>query len=225
MKLYLILLFVSLPIMTIAKDLDRAELERWFESDELLPRVISTENVNEGNLQFLHSLPVQTVHHHQNKLMIDAESVSSGWVQLSQCHENLDKVPRAQILYSKDRIKELKVVSSKNIDKSWIENNSVQLRNIHSDARLCVAARTHALKMNKDGIYVLRNGPFMRRFLDGYYPMWVSLEIDFSQSDLQLIAIKPMEQDGFKVKSQQGSISVDAWFEGKLNTEFRFKSH
>jgi hypothetical protein len=225
MKLYLILLFVSLPYLTIAKDLDRAELERWFESDDLLPQVISTDNVNEGDLQFLHSLPVRTVHHHQNKLMIDAESVTSGWVQLSQCHDNLDKVPRAQILYSKDRIKGLKVVSSKNIDESWIENNSVQLRNIHSNARLCVVARTRALKMNEDGIYVLRNGPFMRRFLDGYYPMWVSLEIDFSRSDLQLIAVKPLEQDGFRVKSQKGSISVDAWFEGRLNTEFRFRSH
>jgi len=224
MKPYLVVLLIFTPCLVIAKDLDRAELERWFESDDVLPRSISTDDVNEGELQFLQALPDRTVHHHQNKLMIDAESVQSGWVKLHQCHENLDRVPRAQILYSKERIKELQVVSSENIGESWIEDNSVQLRNIHGKARLCVVARTRALKMGEDGIYVLRNGPFMRRFLDGYYPMWVSMEIDFSQSDLKLIAMKPMAQEGFKVKKHEGSISYDAWFEGKLSTEFRFRT-
>lgn len=224
MKSCLILLYLFLPGLVFSKDLDRAELERWFESDDILPRAISTDDVNKGELQFLKALPARIVHHHENKLMIDAESVRSGWVKLRQCHENLDRVPQAQILYSKDRIRELQVVSSKNIDESWIENNSVQLRNIHDKARLCVIARTRALKKNEDGTYVLRNGPFMRRFLDGYYPLRVSMEIDFSQSDLKLIAMRPMAQEGFQVKENEGSISFDAWFEGKLSTEFRFRS-
>ena len=77
--------------------------------------------------------------------------------------------------------------SSGNIEQSWVEDNTVQLRNVQENARLCVQAWTRALKSNGDGSYSLRNGPFMRRFLDGYYPMRVSMQIDYASSGLQLI--------------------------------------
>jgi hypothetical protein len=65
----------------------------------------------------------------------------------------------------------------------------------------------------------------MRRFLDGYYPMRVSMKIDFADSGLRLIAMKPERQQGFEVKEQNGSLAFDAWFEGRLRTEFLFRSH
>jgi hypothetical protein len=65
----------------------------------------------------------------------------------------------------------------------------------------------------------------MRRFLDGYYPMRVSMQIDYASSGLQLIAMKPERQQGFDVTEQDGSLAFDAWFEGRLKTEFLFRSH
>ncbi len=214
-----------LPGVTASDEPSMVELERWLESDELLPPTVSTDQVNEGTLVFLTRRPARQVHHHQNHLVIDADSLLNGWVRLKQCHEHLDRVPRAQIMYNRDRIRDLQIISSGNIEQSWVENNTVQLRNVQEKARLCVQAWTRALKSNGDGSYSLRNGPFMRRFLDGYYPMRVSMQIDYATSGLQLIAMKPVRQQGFDVTEQEGSLAFDAWFEGRLKTEFLFRSH
>lgn len=202
-----------------------AELERWLESDELMPPSVSIDQVNEGKLVFLSRRPARQVHHHQNHLVIDADSLLNGWVRLKQCHEHLDRVPRAQITYNRERIRDLQITASGNIEQSWVEDNTVQLRNVQDNARLCVQAWTRALKSNGDGSYSLRNGPFMRRFLDGYYPMRVSMQIDYASSGLQLITMKPERQQGFDVTEQDGSLAFDAWFEGRLRTEFLFRSN
>ena len=221
------LLFVGLcwmlPCVALGDEPSMAELERWLESDELMPPSVSTEQVNEGTLVFLTQRPARQVHHHQNHLVIDADSLLNGWVRLKQCHDNLDRVPRAQIMYNRERIRELQIITSGNIEQSWVEGNSVQLRNVQENARLCVQAWTRALKSNGDGSYSLRNGPFMRRFLDGYYPMRVSMQIDYAASGLQLIAMDPSRQQGFDVTEQDGSLAFDAWFEGRLKTEFLFR--
>ena len=211
--------------MALATEPSMAELERWLESDELLPPSVNTDNVNEGALVFLNQRPVKQVHHHQNHLIIDADSLLNGWVRLRQCHEHLDRVPRAQIMYNRERIRDLQITTSGNIEQSWVEDNTVQLRNVQENARLCVQAWTRALKANGDGSYSLRNGPFMRRFLDGYYPMRVSMQIDYAASGLRLIAMKPERQQGFDVTEQNGRLAFDAWFEGRLKTEFLFRSH
>lgn len=218
-------LFWLLPGMALANEPSMAELERWLESDELLPPSVNTDQVNEGTLVFLNQRPAKQVHHHQNHLVIDADSLLNGWVRLRQCHEHLDRVPRAQIMYNRERIRDLQITTSGNIEQSWVEDNTVQLRNVQENARLCVQAWTRALKANGDGSYSLRNGPFMRRFLDGYYPMRVSMQIDYAASGLRLIAMKPERQQGFDVTEQEGSLTFDAWFEGRLKTEFLFRSH
>ncbi len=216
-------LFCMQPGMLVADDPSMAELERWLESDELVPPSVSTDQVNEGALVFLSQRPARQVHHHQNHLVIDAASLLNGWVRLRQCHDHLDRVPRAQIMYNRERIRDLQITASGNIEQSWVEENTVQLRNVQKNARLCVQAWTRALKSNGDGSYSLRNGPFMRRFLDGYYPMRVSMQIDYAASGLQLVAMKPEQQEGFDVTAQNGRLAFDAWFEGRLKTEFVFR--
>ena len=218
-------MFWLLPGVVLADEPSMGELERWLESDELMPPSASTDQVNEGALVFLTQRPARQVHHHQNHLVIDADSVLNGWVRLNQCHYHLDRVPRAQIMYNRDRIRDLQITTSGNIEQSWVEDNTVQLRNVQENARLCVQAWTRALRSNGDVSYSLKNGPFMRRFLDGYYPMRVSMQIDYAASGLQLIAIKPARQQGFVVTEENGSLAFDAWFEGRLKTEFLFRSH
>lgn len=214
------LLLLNSPLA--AKEMSESELEKWFASDELHPPSFQTAEVNEGELVFLNQIPATDVHHHQNKLVIDSNSLVNGWVRLQQCHNHLDRVGRAQILFRKNKVKQLKIISSKNIEQVWVEGNSVQLVNIGDNAELCVEAVSRALVANEDGSFSLRNGPFMRRFLDGYYPMHVSMQVSFTGTGLQLASISPISQQGFRIWKNPEQISYEAWFEGRLKTELRF---
>ena len=196
-----------------------AEEDDWFFRDfEAEARA-----VNEGQLEFLAEPPAQQVHHHQNHLVIREPSLQDGWVGLEQCHDNLDAVPDLEVIYSPDRIRNLKVVSARNIGRAWVEGPSVQLQDVQHDARLCVSAESRALQVNGDGAYVLRNGPFMRRFLDGYYPMRVVLQVDYPCGMLDLVAASPADQPGFHVEESDCSVGYDTWFEGRLSTELVFQ--
>jgi hypothetical protein len=179
--------------------------------------------VNEGVLHFLEQPPIKRVHHHINHIRIDANSLSSGWVALKQCHENLDPVPLAQITFREGYVRDLKVESFTHIKQAWIEGASVQLVDIQPGARLCLSAQTRALRNNGNGYYNLTNGPYMRKFLDGYYPMRVTLAIDYPAQLLQLIDVKPNAQPGLTLLEHRGAIQMDAVFEGELQTLIQFE--
>lgn len=179
------------------------------------------EEVNEGELEFLAEPPAERVHHHENVMTLGPTSLEDGWVRLDQCHRNIDKVPRAQIIFRAERIRNLRITESTNIGRAWVEDASVQLSDIGEDSRLCLAAESYALSTNGDGSYYIDNGPFMRRFLDGYYPMRVSQKIVLADSGLAFFGIRPAVQPGFDVRVTDESIDFDAWFEGRLLTEVK----
>jgi hypothetical protein len=116
------------------------------------------------------------------------------------------------------------VLSFKDIDAVWVEANSVQLTNVRPGASLCVSARTRALEANADGSYTLRSGPFMRRFLDGYYPMRVSMDIEIADGDLRLLGTEPRRQAGFEVEETGSGVRLDALFEGRLKTSVHIET-
>jgi hypothetical protein len=188
----------------------------WFDEEDL---ETLTARVNEGELTFLAAPPAKAVHHLQNVVILDRASVSSGWVRLQQCHSNIDKVPRAQILFNKDRVRNLRITHALNIGASWVDGASVQLTDIGEDSSLCLDADSRALKATGDGGFRIDNGPFMRRFLDGYYPMRVSERILLADSGLRFAGIEPARQPGFEVEVDAAGIRFDAWFEGRLRTE------
>lgn len=197
----------------------------WFPAlaqDDDFPEDLDLDKVNEGQLEFLGSLPDKPVHHHHNAMVIRDDSVETGWVELYQCHENLDRVPRAQILFRPGRTQDLTVVSSSHIGRVWVEEHSVQLEDVGPDANLCISARTRALGDNGDGTFSLRNGPFMRRFLDGYYPMHVTMEVHVESQRLRFVRIVPSQQEGFDVSASPREVRYDARFSGRLNTELEF---
>ncbi len=208
-------------ILSSASASNQSELEDWFNSDDD-EEFGSIENVNEGELQFLSKLPDKPVHYHQNKLRISNTSLDDGWVRLQQCHYNMDHFPRVQIVYRPERIRKLKIVSKKNIELAWVENASIQLVNVDKGATLCAQAETRALSKNIDGSYTLKNGPYMRKFLDGYYPMHVSIEVSFPEQ-LEFAAVYPVQQQGFDVSKKPNMVQLDAWFEGRLNTILQLK--
>ncbi|HWR76915.1 MAG TPA: hypothetical protein VN283_06875 [Thiobacillus sp.] len=183
----------------------------------------SASAVNEGPLHFLETPPAKPVHHHQNRIRIETDSLASGWVGLSQCHDHLDAVPRAQITFREGFVRDLKIDIARGIEQAWIEGASVQLRNVKPGARLCLSAQTRALRNTGNGYFNLTNGPYMRKFLDGYYPMRVTLEIDYPVQVLRLIDVSPQPQPGLTLVEQPGRIQLDAVFEGELQTLIQFE--
>jgi hypothetical protein len=188
------------------------------EKERLRERIAA---VNEGELSFLDQLPDGEVHRHASRIVITGRSLVDGWVLLEQCHERLDRVAAAQILFEPERLRALQVVSFRNMDAAFAEGNTVQLRGIQADAEVCLRAESLALHRLGEGVYELQNGPFMRRFLDGYYPLRLSLRIDYPAT-LALVDFVPAIQPGFEVTGSPGRIAVEALFEGQLHTRFRF---
>ena len=180
------------------------------------------DNVNEGQLTFLAQDTQDPVHHHQNHITILPDSLVSGWVILLQCHQNLDSVARAQVMYNAERTCNLKVESTSGIDAAWVEDNTVQIQGINPGARLCISAQTRAFWPDEEGGFTLYNGPYMRQFLDGYYPMKVTLTIAYPDQLLHFRSASPEAQPGFDIKNKTGTLVVQALFEGRLTTQLSF---
>jgi hypothetical protein len=211
------LLILSIPAFVSAKE---GPDDEWFD-DDLEVRIAK---VNGGDLVFLAEPPLEPVHHHHNRVILDPDSLDNGWVTLIQCHRHLDAVPRTQVLYHQTRTRELSILSYQNIEQAWVEGHTVQLADVDHGASICIQARTRMLEFNEDGSFSLRGGPFMRRFLDGYYPMHVSMNIEVPQEYLRFVDTRPESQQGFEVQRTAEGVHIDTWFEGKLYTEVRFEA-
>ncbi len=196
-----------------------ADWPRWVDEEEVLRQRIAT--VNEGDLDFITRQPQDVVHHHQSRILISDTSLLDGWVQLEQCHVKLDRVAAAQIVFNPQRSRGLEVISFRNIDHAFAEANSIQLQGIRDDSEICLRAESRALHSDDAAVFELENGPFMRRFLDGYYPLRLSLRIDYPRS-LVLADFSPETQPGFTVTQADDHIAIEALFEGQLRTRFRF---
>ena len=209
-----VLLLAALPAAS-STDADDESFE-WFDEEDLESL---TAAVNEGELEFLASPPSEIVHHLDNVLILDRSSPASGWVRLQQCHRNIDRVSRAEIVFNAERVRNIRITHSENIGASWVDGASVQLTDVAEGSHLCLGADSRALTALGDGAFRVDNGPFMRRFLDGYYPMRVSERIMLADSGLRFAGITPEQQPGFEVTVDALSIRFDAWFEGRLRTE------
>jgi hypothetical protein len=218
----LLIAWLGAPALLNA-EMDREALEAWFFDDEDMASVRALA-VNEGELTFLTRPPQDTPHHHQNTLYITPESLNSGWVALTQCHENLDAVGQLQITFRKGRIRNLQVTEHQQIDQAWAEEASIQLRGVNKNARLCLSAESKILQPQGDNTVLISNGPYMRKYLDGYYPMRVSMQIHYPQEQLEMLGISPQQQDGFQVTDSKGVLQFDTLFEGELRTQITMQT-
>ncbi len=210
-------------LLCLLTSLAAAEEEEWPDFPEADLQAHIAE-VSDGTLSFLAEPPESPVHHHLNRIRILPESLHSGWVLLEQCHRHLDRVPLLEIVYHPQRIRNIRILSTRNIDQSRVIDNGVELRGIHSDASLCLSAESRALQQLAADRYRLRNGPYMRRFLDGYYPLHLSVQIDYPAHLLALQSASPNTPPAPAYALEPGSIRWDAWFRGRLYTEFTFSS-
>lgn len=179
----------------------------------------SHRGIGGTQLRVLARPPDEPVHDHHHRLFIGLDSLDSGWVRMEQCHEHLDAVPRAQIVFRRGRIRQLRVLSFAGIGAAWVKAGSVQLQDVRRGARLCLAGETRALTANADGTYSVRSGPFMRKFLDGYFPMHVTLAAQWPAKRLHLVRTVPAAQEGLSVNEEPGRVALELWFEGLLETE------
>ncbi|MGD2074804.1 MAG: hypothetical protein PVG38_07785 [Gammaproteobacteria bacterium] len=191
----------------------------WFEADEIEP----VPQVGAGELRFLTSAPPGKVPLSENRISISESSLDHGWVELEQCHRGLDAVPVAEIVYRYHNMRGLQVVRSENIGRAEPLDQSVQLHDVGHNATLCVQAEVQILYRRADGDLELRNGPFLRKFLDGYFPMHVLLEIRYPSARLDFVSIVPDPQPGFAVDLGEGRIDIDSRFVGTLNIAVRFQ--
>lgn len=215
--LLLIFSFFISPLIYAKEFLSPAELEKWFNSDDELP----TSKVNDGQLNFLRDKPKENIFHSEINITIDQNSIDNGWVSLTQCYNNLDPVPRTAVVYRSYFFKNLKILSSKNIKTSKVSGHKVILNDISKNASLCIGANARNFYQNEDESFSLVNGPYHRKFLDGYFPYHLNLNIHYSPL-LKFNDSVPKQQSGFKITQLANAILVDTLFEGKLKTEFRF---
>lgn len=194
------------------------------ELDRMERLLKQAQQVNEGAFRVV-APPDRPMHEHHNRIVLDARSLKSGVVRMEQCHVNLDAVPATAIVYTPGNFRSVRIVNRAGIGRAWVDGHSVELRDVRKGAKICLLAESRALEIHGDGRYTLRSGPFMRKFLDGYYPMRVTHEILYPAHVLTLIGQSPEAAQGFTVDNSEGKLCYDLWFEGRLNVALDFTIH
>lgn len=210
---FLILLFISLNVSAFTD----AE-ERWLNAiDET-----DTIEKNEAKLKFIKPPLNKNTLYSTNTLTISQKSIDDGWVDLHQCYRYLDKLPEVDITYYYRSIKNLRLISKKNIQSAILKEQSITLKNIKHNAEICISAEVRIFYQNPDLSFSLVNGPYHRRFLDGFYPYHVTLHISYPEGLLSFVSSKPKQQEGFSIVRKSNELLIDTYFEGILNTEIKF---
>jgi hypothetical protein len=177
---------------------------------------LAAPEINEGELHFLAKPPDEAVHHHHKRVLITPESLKTGWIVDRQCHYNLNQVGAMEVVFAPGRVRALDITRAENIEKAWVEGSSVQLKNVGPNAVLCLSSENRALTHDaQSGLYTLTSGPYMRRFLAGYFPMRMSLNFEYPVALLNLKDMAPTDP-GLKAARVPGQVRVDALFEGRL---------
>ncbi len=191
---------------------------------ELTPEALfelDTANVNEGELRFLASLPQHDTHLHSNDITLHTTSLEDGWAEVAQCHEHIDAIDNVAITYNPATTRNITLTSSHHIGTAWIENANLELREVAQDARVCVRFDSKVVHSNGDSVTV-RTGPYMRRFLDGYYPINVKLDLHYPCEQLTFVRANHINQPGYKLSLGNCQLSLVTHFEGRLISEFVF---
>lgn len=184
---------------------------------------LEQESAHERELRFLNQPPVRPVHHHHHRIRLQPSTLEDGWVEVEQCHYHLDPVAQSQIVFRAGRVRDLKIISTVKVGKAWVEDDSVQLEAVERGASICLRGALKLVTRVSEDAYLLRSGPFMRRFLDGYFPLRVSYELDYQGVDIRLVSFTPPEQAGFDVIQEHSLFRFDSWFEGRLDINLFFK--
>ena len=215
------LLWRYAPGSPLAREPSEEELERWFESDE--QRYPVELRGGDEQLVFIPPDPAQRIPFSQTHLGISSQSLQSGWVSVVQCHDGLDPVPDAEVVYRFRQMRKLRVTEASGIGQAWVEGQSVQLKDVRKGARLCTELEAKVLTQLQDGHYRMRYGPFQRRFLDSYFPLHVALKVQYPPGMLVFEQITPTPGKHYELVRKEDGLELDAWFKGQLTFELLFR--
>ena len=144
-----------------------------------------------------------------------------GWMQISQCHRGLSEVSLAQIVFQGRAIRKLQVDSYVNIGKAYVEGDTVQLSDIRAGGEVCLSSEQQALYKLDEHHWAFISGPFQRRFLDGYYPSYVEVEVHWPAAQWRFIKVQP--SPGPVIEQGQGQLKMKAHFAGRLKAGLVFQ--
>ena len=207
-----------IPVMLVAAETPIDE--SWLDNDDESRAL----QVNEGQLNFIAPAPDQAILHSDTHLWITAESTQTGWVKMHQCYRHLDVIGRTDVVYAYREMDNLQVTKAEKIAQTRVKPHGLELEDVEKGAELCVQAKVRVLQRLSDGTYSMHNGPYHRKFFDGYYPYHVSLTVHYSTNDMRLERVDPSPQDGFHVTEKKGVLSIDSWFEGELRIGLEFSA-
>jgi hypothetical protein len=207
-----LILLISPPLM--AREMTEAEKLKWLNSDEPVKK---QRPINEGDLTFLDRKKFRDVMHSDNRITITHSSLKDGWVNLDQCYRNLDAFPKVEVVYKYRKMRNLKIQTYKGIKSAMVAGQSVQLEQVKKGATLCVKAQVQSLFKRKSGRFSLKNGPYRRRFLDGYFPMQVTVAVTYPKK-MRIKNISPNKK-GMQITRNKNRVILNAIFEGILNTQ------
>lgn len=213
--------------LSYSQEFTKQQIDKWLNNPNApLPVVKKQRKINEGNLVFLDRIKHKFVMHSENKIQITKSSLQDGWVNLNQCYKQLDAFPRVQVVYQYKNIRNLKVHIIKKMDSAKVQGKSVQLVNVKKGATLCVSAQVQSLEKTNTG-YQLKNGPFRRKFLDGYFPLRVSVSVSYPATLIKLAKVLPdnkaaTKTKGMLIQKSKSQVRLDTTFEGVLNTQLVF---
>jgi hypothetical protein len=213
-------LLFTLLVMLCQTSAASDDPQAWLEQDD----DPGTLPVNEGNLEFLRDAQDRRVLQTRNRFTITPDSLHTGWVELYQCQGNLDPVPAVEVVYRYHGMRNLRVISTRGIERTRVEHNTVQMEQVQQGGEVCIEAEVQVLKPDGKGAWTLQSGPFHRRFLDGYYPVRLEYRIHWPADRLRLESVYPAMQAGFPVHEQPGELTIDTLFAGKLTIDVRFSA-
>ncbi len=194
----------------------------WLDSEDEHPAQV----VNEGRLIFIAARADEPEHHQTMQIKLTEDTITSGWAVVTQCHVNLDRVERLEVLFRQGRVRNLQVVEYRNIRSAEVNGHRVEVQGIMADSRICLRSESRVLwpvgKAADAQAYEMTNGPFMRRFLDGFYPISIAMEVHYPVDRLQLQSVLPVAQPGWEIRYDADRIFLNGRFEGKLVTKLRF---
>ena len=180
--------------------------------------------VGGGELRFLPADADDGWLHSHKRLTVSAQSLTDGWVDMEQCYTNLDAIAAVEVVYRYRDIRNLAVDEHSGIGEARAGERSISLASVEQGARLCARAQVRILQPAGGDRYVMHNGPFHRRFLDGYFPMRVTLEVLFPVDRLDFTAAEPKSQPGFALTHEPGHVHIDSRFTGLLELTLHFRA-
>lgn len=172
----------------------------------------------EGELRFLAERPDPGAYHYTSQLTITPDSLSTGVASLQTCHRALDPNGRIVILFSRDRVQDIRITEFAGMADAQVDGNMVELRDVQRGASICIDLRSRVLDEISPGQWRLRAGPLMRRYLDGYLPMQAQLQVQWPADMLSLVSQEPVNQAGAQLQVRSDGATWDITFAGRLTT-------